>query len=47
MRKSNKEVLYRAAFKLFLSKQFDGVSLSDIEDESGLTRGAIFLLCEG
>ena len=42
MRKSNKELLYIAAFKLFLTKQFEGVSLSDIESESGLTRGAIF-----
>lgn len=42
MRKSNKEVLYKAAFRLFLVKQFEGVSLSDIEKESGLTRGAIF-----
>ena len=42
MRKSNKETLYKAAFRLFLVKQFEGVSLSDIEKESGLTRGAIF-----
>lgn len=42
MRKSNKETLYKAAFRLFLVKQFEGVSLSDIENESGLTRGAIF-----
>ena len=42
MRKSNKEILYKAAFRLFLVKQFEGVSLSDIEKESGLTRGAIF-----
>lgn len=42
MRKSNKETLYRAAFRLFLIKQFDGVSISDIEEESGMTRGAVF-----
>ena len=42
MRKSKKEQLYKAAFKLFLTKQFEGASLSDIEKESGLTRGAIF-----
>ena len=42
MRKSNKETLYKAAFRLFLQNRFYGVSLSDIEKESGLTRGAIF-----
>ena len=42
MRKSNKEILYRAAFKLFATKQFDGVSISDIEKECGMTRGAVF-----
>lgn len=42
MRKSNKEHLYKSAFKLFLLKRFHGVSLSDIEKESGLTRGAVF-----
>lgn len=42
MRKSNKDQLYKAAFKLFLLKRFHGVSLSDIEKESGMTRGAIF-----
>lgn len=42
MRKNNKEVLYRAAFRLFLTRPFEGVSISDIEKESGLTRGAVF-----
>lgn len=42
MRKGKKEILYRAAFKLFISRQFEGVSLSDIEKESGLTKGAIY-----
>ena len=42
MRKSNKEKLYRAAFRLFVTKQFDGVSISDIEKECGMTRGAVF-----
>lgn len=42
MRKSNKEHLYKSAFRLFLLKRFHGVSLSDIEKESGLTRGAVF-----
>lgn len=42
MRKSNKEKLYRAAFRLFVTKQFDGVSISDIEKECGMTRGTVF-----
>ena len=42
MRKSNKEKLYRAAFRLFVTKQFDGVSISDIEKECGMTRGAVY-----
>lgn len=42
MRKGKKETLYRAAFKLFITKQFEGVSLSDIETESGLTKGAVY-----
>lgn len=29
------------AFKLFLTKRYDAVSVSDIEKESGMTRGAI------
>lgn len=42
MNKNNrKEHLYLAAFKLFLTKQYDAVSISDIEKESGMTRGAI------
>ena len=42
MRKSNKERLFKAAFKLFLTKHFNGVSISDVEEVSGLTRGAVF-----
>lgn len=43
MNKNNrKELLYRASFKLFLEKQYEGVSLKDIEKASGMTRGAIF-----
>lgn len=38
---SRKEHLYFAAFKLFLTHQYDAVSISDIEKESGMTRGAI------
>lgn len=42
MNKNNrKEHLYFAAFKLFITKQYDAVSISDIEKESGMTRGAI------
>lgn len=42
MNKNNrKEHLYAVAFKLFLTKRYEGVSISDIEKESGMTRGAI------
>ena len=42
MNKNNrKEHLYAIAFKLFLTKHYDAVSVSDIEKESGMTRGAI------
>lgn len=42
MNKNNrKEQLYHEAFKLFLSKPFEAVSIADIEDASGMTRGAI------
>lgn len=43
MQKNNrKEKLFQAAFKLFLLHQFKGVTLKQIEDEAGMTRGAIF-----
>ncbi len=42
MNKNNrKDHLYAVAFKLFLTKHYDAVSISDIENESGMTRGAI------
>ena len=42
MNKNNrKEQLYHEAFKLFLSKPFEAVSIADIENASGMTRGAI------
>lgn len=42
MNKNNRrDLLYREAFKLFLSKPFEAVSISDIEEASGMTRGAI------
>ncbi len=42
-KKNNRqETLYNAAFKLFLLHQFKGVSLKQIEDEAGMTRGATF-----
>ena len=41
-RNSRKEILYEKAFNLFLQHQFDGVSLSDIENATNMTRGAIF-----
>lgn len=45
-REGRKEFLFKAAFKLFVTKQFDGVSISDIEKETGLTRGAVFYYAE-
>lgn len=43
MHKNNRqEILFQAAFKLFLLRQFKGVTLADIEQEAGMTRGAIF-----
>lgn len=42
MNKNNrKEQLYKAAFKLFLSKPYGEVSISAIEKEAKMTRGAI------
>ncbi|MDE6409283.1 MAG: TetR/AcrR family transcriptional regulator [Muribaculaceae bacterium] len=42
MYKNNrKEHLYSVALKLFLTKRYEGVSISDIEKASGMTRGAI------
>ena len=35
------EQLYHEAFKLFLSKPFEAVSIADIEEASCMTRGAI------
>ena len=35
------EQLYHEAFKLFLSKPFEAVSIADIEEASGMPRGAI------
>ena len=42
MRKSHREELFQVAFRLFVLKSFDGVSIPDIEKASGFTRGAIF-----
>lgn len=42
MNKNNRrEQLFKAAFKLFLTKHYDSVSIADIEKEAGMTRGAI------
>lgn len=41
-RNSRKDILYEKAFNLFLQHQFDGVSLTDIENATNMTRGAIF-----
>ena len=42
MRKSHKEELFSAAFRLFILYGYDGVSFSDIEKATGMSRGAIF-----
>lgn len=43
MQKNNRQdTLFNAAFKLFLLHQYKGVTLADIEQEAGMTRGAIF-----
>ncbi len=39
---NRQETLYNAAFKMFLLHQFKGVSLKQIEEEAGMTRGATF-----
>ena len=41
-RKSHKRELFRVAFKMFILKSFDGVSIPDIEKSTGFTRGTIF-----
>lgn len=40
--KSNKNLLCTTAFKLFLSRGYEGVSFRDIEAATGLSRGAVF-----
>lgn len=42
MKRNNKDHLYQTVFKLLLSKQSKNVTLKDIEDASGMTRGAVF-----
>ena len=42
MRKSHKEELFNATFRLFILHGYDGVSLGDIEKATGMSRGAIF-----
>lgn len=42
MRASKKDIFIKSAFKSFLLKGYDGLSLSDIEADSGMTRGTIF-----
>jgi AcrR family transcriptional regulator len=41
-RKSHKRELFRVAFKMFILKSFDGVSIPDIEKATGFRRGTIF-----
>lgn len=42
MKKSNKDYLYRTIFKLFLSKHYELVTVKDIEEATGMSRGAVF-----
>ena len=42
LRKSHKEELFNATFRLFILHGYDGVSLGDIEKATGMSRGAIF-----
>lgn len=42
MRKSNKDFLYKTIFRLFLSESYECVSIKDIENATGMTRGAVF-----
>lgn len=42
MRKSHKEELFNATFRLFILHGYDGVSFGDIEKATGMSRGAIF-----
>lgn len=38
---NRREQLFRAAFKLFLTRHYESVTLTDIEREAGMTRGAV------
>lgn len=38
---NRREQLFRAAFKLFLTRHYESVTLTDIEHEAGMTRGAV------
>ena len=42
MKKKSKEHLYSTIFKLFLSKNYEKVTVTDIEEATGMTRGAVF-----
>ena len=42
MRKSHKEELFNATFRLFILHGYDGVSFGVIEKATGMSRGAIF-----
>lgn len=42
MKKNNKDHLFQTVFRLLLSKQSKHVTLKDIEEASGMTRGAVF-----
>lgn len=38
----NEELIYRSAFRLFLQKGYHDVSVKDLEEATGLSRGAVF-----
>ena len=42
MRKTNKELIYKTAFKLFLARHYEAVSMKDLEKETLLTKGAFY-----
>ena len=42
MIKDTKDIIIEEAFRLFLSKNYEGVSISDISESTNLTKGALY-----
>ena len=42
MKKGTKDYLYKTIFRLFLSKHYELVTIKDIEEATGMSRGAVF-----